>query len=169
MSYQLTKIRNIIKDNKHPDKMLRKALRSLDQNQAERLLGDIYGELYWSKRKPDWFKDNRKYFAIISRVHRWASRYLAHNLLAPELNANGLIVHRSHAYSMESFEAPMESGRAPGWVCENDGAYHSFWSNEDRLMFRSYTEGDVITLKATTKAQWQLELEDQLRWYRDNQ
>lgn len=170
MSRLFSEMQTLIRVQINPEKHLRKLLRSANENQAHHLRGEIFAELYWAKRNPHWFKErSRLYFATIRRVHRWLSRYLDHNLLLPETNQNGLIVRRgNYLGGIDRYESAMASGHDAGWECYYSDAYSCFWGNKEKLKFRSYCEGDITTLQAATLAQWELELECTLQWYKEN-
>jgi hypothetical protein len=168
MSNQLHAIKKILASTIHPERPLRSALAGLNKNQALSLQGEIYAELYWAKRNPEWFKDeSRKYFASIRRVYRWVANRLKKGAFLPERNQNGLIVERSHWIgTIEQFEARL--CRTNKWVNYHSRDYSSFWGCVSELKLISYIEGDVVTLTATNIEQWDDELADQRSWYADN-
>lgn len=151
------------------DASVRQYLNQLDRNQMVHLDGEIYGELYWLKRNPQWFKDQKKQvFARLRWVQRLVKKRLATNRVKPELTANGLEVSRSHhlgnIYCFERYRL-----RAEGWELQYQEAdYSAFWANKQTLQLCTYCEGDVVMKSAADMASFMSEYIETQAWYSEH-
>jgi hypothetical protein len=163
MTYQLPKFSSIL----NHDAQVRAHLKTLNQNQARDLLGEIFGHLYWFKKKAVWAKtDSRKYIAGIRRLHRLTSKRLKTGQLQPERSRNGLILERSLTHvSCGEYGVRLQRN---GWDEFWQGAYQGLWGNERNLTICNYCEGSVTTMTASSLEQWQSEIDEQIDWLNDN-
>ncbi|MDF9399173.1 hypothetical protein [Vibrio sp. 1180_3] len=142
-------------------------LKSLNKNQAEKLVDDIFGELYWIERGASWVKPNqdKRYISRAQKLMKIINRLISNGFFQPELTRLGNTIERSFVDQFETFFAELKD-KTYDWLYGD--CISCCITVEDDLQIMSYCEGDVTVVTCPDISMFHQERDCYLSWAREN-